>query len=68
MFISGRVPVVEPLALILEPVGALADPEPTPLVVLPLAHVRLRHVGVQHLVLQHHHSRIEASRHGSNRA
>ena len=44
-------PVVVPLALVLEPVGSLADAEARSLVVLPLAHVRLGHVRVQLLVL-----------------
>ena len=45
-------PVVKPLALVLEAVGPLADPEAAALVVLPLAHVRLGHVRVKHLVLE----------------
>ena len=44
-------PVVVPLALVLETVRPLRDPEPAAFIVLPLTHVGLRHAGIQLLVL-----------------
>ena len=44
-------PVVVPLALVLEAVRPLGDAEAAALIVLPLTHVGLRHAGIQLFIL-----------------